>query len=429
MSGADARRSLLTALYDVAVRTAHPATCVPSHLPPPPAGRIIVIGAGKASAAMAVAAEQHYVKAGVRDRVTGFITTRYGFALPTDVIAIVEASHPVPDANGLAAAARTLELARQAGPDDIVLCLLSGGASALWPAPVDGVSLEDKQALTRALLKSGARISEINAVRRHLSRIKGGKLAAAAYPARLLTLAISDVPGDDPESIGSGPTVPDPTTLADARAILERYRIVPPPAVERALADAGNETPKPGDPRFTNARYQIVARPAASLAAAAEVARQAGYEVTVLGDALEGEAREVGQRHARLAREALAAGRRSAILSGGELTVTVTGNGVGGPNQEYAMGLALGLDGASGICAVAGDTDGIDGGGGEATDPAGAFVFQDTVPRARDKGLDAAAMLADNDSTRFFSTLGDLLRCGPTQTNVNDLRAILVDPA
>lgn len=429
MTGEDRRRRLLRDMFDAAVRVAHPATCVPQSLPPPPPGRILVVGAGKAAAAMAQATERHYRDAGAQARLGGFVTTRYGFKLPTDVIEILEASHPVPDGNGEAAARRTLEAVKAAGPDDVVICLLSGGASALWPAPAEGVSLADKQALTRALLKSGARISEINCVRRHLSRIKGGKLAVAAHPARLMTLAISDVPGDDPESIGSGPTVPDPTTLADARAILDRFRIVPAPAIAAALADPANDTPKPGDPRMAYARYEIVARPAASLAAAARVAGEAGYEVVVLGDALEGEAREIGRAHAALAHQARAAGRRLAILSGGELTVTVSGRGSGGPNQEYAMGLAIALDGAPGVVAVAGDTDGIDGGGGAATDPAGAFVLPDTLARAKALGLDPAAMLADNDSTRFFEGLGDLLRSGPTQTNVNDLRAILVDPA
>lgn len=422
-------RKLLLAMYDAAVETAHPRSCVPPHLPDvPPGGRIIIIGAGKAAAAMAQATEQAYAARGQLDRVSGLVTTRHGYALPTEHIPIVEAGHPVPDSNSVASARQALELAATAGPDDLVLCLLSGGASALWSAPVDGVSFELKQQLTKQLLRSGAPISAMNCVRKHLSRIKGGKLAAAVHPARLITLAISDVPGDDPDAIGSGPTVGDKTTLADARAVVAKYGMKLAPEIMAALDDPANETLKPGDRKLTSASYTIVAAPKASIAAGAEVARRAGYEVEVLGDALEGEARDVGREHARLALEAKARGRRVAILSGGEFTVTVTGNGTGGPNQEYAMGLALGLGGAAGIAALAGDTDGIDGGGGNADDPAGAIVMPDTLARASAVGRDAAAMLADNDSTAFFRAIGDLIECGPTQTNVNDFRAILVDP-
>lgn len=427
-SAADTR-ILLRQLYDTAVAAAHPRVCLAPHLPPVPAkGRIIVIGAGKASAAMAVAAEQHYAARGEIGRVTGLVTTRHGAGLPTQHLEIIEAGHPVPDANSIAGAERALALARSAGPDDLVLVLLSGGASALWIAPAPGITLDAKQALTKALLRSGARISEMNTVRRHISRIKGGKLAAAAHPARLVTLAISDVPGDDPATIGSGPTVADTTTLADARAVLERFRITPPPVIAAALADPANETLKPGAPALAASSYQLVATPARSLIAAAEIARREGYAVEMLGDALEGEAREVAKIHARLAREARAAGRRLAILSGGELTVTVTGKGRGGPNQEYALSLATALEGAPGISALAADTDGIDGGGGEPTDPAGAMVLPDTLARARSAGLAPSAMLANNDSTGFFDRLGDLVDSGPTQTNVNDFRVILVDP-
>ena len=422
-------RKLLLAMYDAAVETAHPRSCVPPHLPDvPPGGRIIIIGAGKAAAAMAQATEQAYAARGQLDRVSGSVTTRHGYALPTEHIPIVEAGHPVPDSNSVTSARQALELAATAGPNDLVLCLLSGGASALWSAPVDGVSFELKQQLTKQLLRSGAPISAMNCVRKHLSRIKGGKLAAAVHPARLITLAISDVPGDDPDAIGSGPTVGDKTTLADARAVVAKYGMKLAPEIMAALDDPANETLKPGDRKLTSASYTIVAAPKASIAAGAEVARRAGYEVEVLGDALEGEARDVGRAHARLALEAKARGRRVAILSGGEFTVTVTGNGTGGPNQEYAMGLALGLGGAAGIAALAGDTDGIDGGGGNADDPAGAIVMPDTLARASAAGRDAAAMLADNDSTAFFRAIGDLIECGPTQTNVNDFRAILVDP-
>jgi hydroxypyruvate reductase len=421
--------ALLRHLYGLAVATAHPATCLPPHLPAPPSGgRIIIVGAGKADAAMAVAAENHYRKAGLLDRVSGFVTTRYGSNLPTSHIEIMEAAHPVPDANSVEAARRSLAAVAAAGPNDLVLVLMSGGASALWSAPVDGVSFEAKQALTKQLLKSGATISEINTVRRHISRIKGGRLAAAAYPATLVTLAISDVPGDVPAAIGSGPTVADPTTLADARALLAQYKIDPPPGVAAALADPANETAKPGGAALANASFTIVAAPKASLEAAAAVAAKAGYRIELLGDSLEGEARDVGKAHAKLALAARARGERVAILSGGECTVTVTGHGAGGPNQEYALGLAIGLDGASGICALAADTDGIDGGGGNPDDPAGAIVLPDTQMRARFRHMDAAKFLANNDSTGFFRALGDLVEVEPTQTNVNDFRIILVDP-
>jgi glycerate 2-kinase len=422
-------RDTLLALYRTAVERAHPQLCLPPHLPPVPAtGRIIVLGAGKANAAMAVAAETFYASQPGGDRVAGFLSTRHGFALPTGWLELLEAAHPVPDEMSVTGAARALAAAKSAGPDDLILVLLSGGASALWSQPVDGVSFAAKQALTRQLLRAGAPIGEMNIVRKHLSRIKGGKLAAAAYPARLLTLAISDVPGDQPTSIGSGPTVADPTTLADARAVLARWSIEPAPEVAAALVDPANETVKPGAAELANATYRIIAAPRASLDAAAVQARALGYDIEMLGDALEGEAREVGHRHATLALAALANGRRVAIMSGGEFTVTVTGTGAGGPNQEYALALALGLDGTAGIAALAADTDGIDGGSGRADDPAGAFVFPDTLARAAARNLSAATFLANNDSSGFFGALDDLVRVGPTQTNVNDFRVILVDP-
>ncbi len=421
------QRILALALFGEAVRVAHPRACVPPHLPAlPPKGRLIVLGAGKADAAMAQAVEAHYSALGQLDRISGFVTTRHGFGLPTKKIEIVEAGHPVPDGPSATAAQRALALAATAGPDDVVLVLMSGGASALWSAPVDGVTAADKQALTKQLLRSGAPIGDMNTVRRHLSRIKGGRLAAAASGAgRVLTLAISDVPRDEPQAIGSGPTVADPTTLADARAVLARYKITPSSAVARALEDLRNETRK----RLTEkAHFEIVARPQTSLDAAAKLAREAGYTVRLLGDSVEGEAREVGRNHAALALAAHQRGERVAILSGGECTVTVAGTGAGGPNQEYALGLALALGGVPGIVALAGDTDGIDGGGGAATDPAGAIVTPDTLVRAKACHMDAAEMLANNDSTAFFRALGDLVECGPTQTNVNDFRIILVDP-
>lgn len=423
------QRQLLREMFDTAVSTAHPGTCVPPHLPPvPEGGKIVIVGAGKAAAAMVVATERYYAEKGLGDRITGAVTTRHGFGLPTEIVPIIEAAHPVPDANSVASAKLAVQLAKSAGPNDLVLVLLSGGASALWSAPVEGVSPEAKRQLTRQLLKSGARISEINCVRKHLSRIKGGKLAAAAYPAKLLTLAISDVPGDNPDAIGSGPTVADTTTLADARAVIANYRITPPEEVARALDDPANETLKPGDAKLANSRYVIVAAPKASLEAAAKIAEREGYRVSLLGDSLEGEARDTGKAHGELALEAKRRGERLAILSGGELTVTVNGNGMGGPNQEYALGLAIALGGAHGISGIAGDSDGIDGGGGNADDPAGAIVAPDTLVRAEAKNLNAAKFLENNDSTAFFRGIGDLVECGPTQTNVNDVRVILVDP-
>jgi glycerate 2-kinase len=422
-------RQILSALFEAAYRTAHPSTCLPPHLPHVPAGgRIIVIGAGKGSAAMAVAAEEHYIAAGRADKISGLISTRHGFGLPTRIIEILEAGHPVPDANSITGAKRAIELAKSAGPDDLVLCLLSGGASAIWSAPVAGVSFEAKQALTKQLLKSGAPISEMNCVRKHLSQVKGGKLAAAVHPARLLTLAISDVPGDNPDEIGSGPTVADRSTLADARAVLAKWKITPSDEIARALDDPRNETLKAGDPKLANSSYEIVAAPMASLEAAGRIAHGLGYRVVILGDALEGEARDVARAHAAMALEAKRKAEKVAIMSGGELTVTVRGNGSGGPNQEYALGLAIALDGTPGISGLAGDTDGIDGGGGNAGDPAGAMVFADTLARSEAANLNAAKFLENNDSTGFFRPIGDLILCGPTQTNVNDFRVILVDP-
>lgn len=422
-------RALLLKLFETSVSAAHPATCVPPHLPPvPEGGRIVVVGAGKASAAMAQATERHYKSLGQADRIGGFVTTRHGFGLPTEIIEVVEAGHPVPDKMSVETAQRALKLAASAGPNDLVLALMSGGASALWSAPAPGITFDAKQALTKKLLRSGARITEMNCIRKHLSAIKGGKLAAAAGGSGLLTLAISDIPGDDPAAIGSGPTIGDPTTLAEAREVIARYKIDIPAEIAAVLADPANETLKPDDPRLARTRFEIVAAPSQSITAAAAVAQAAGFKVVSLGDALEGEARDVGAQQARLALEAKARGERVAIMSGGELTVTVTGDGTGGPNQEYALGLAIALDGASGISALAGDTDGIDGGAGSATDPAGAIVLSDTLSRAAAADLSAAKLLANNDSTRFFRTIGDLVECGPTQTNVNDFRVILVEP-
>jgi glycerate 2-kinase len=426
-------RDLLESLFRTAVATAHPSQCLPANLPEfPTHGRLIVLAAGKAAGSMTEVAEQHYLAqmAGwniAADRLAGVAVTRHGYGRPTQRIPVVEAGHPVPDEAGIKGTEQALALAEAASQGDLVVVLLSGGASANWIAPAKNLTLVEKQAVTRALLRSGANIGEINTVRKHLSRIKGGRLAQRAQPAGVVTLAISDVPGDDPAVIGSGPTVPDPTTLADARAIISKYRLEILEAVTRALGDPDNESPKPGAAFFADTEYKIVARPADALRAAQARAEAAGYESLVLGDRLQGEARKIAAEHARLARDLAAQGRRVAILSGGELTVTLRGQGQGGPNQEYALALAVHLDGARGIAALAADTDGTDGGRGRPDDPAGAFVNDTTIRRARAAGLDPAAFLADNDSTGFFNGIGDLFRPGPTFTNVTDFRAITVD--
>ncbi|KMO20224.1 glycerate kinase type-2 family protein [Methylobacterium indicum] len=421
-------RALLLRLLDAGVTAAHPRGCLVPHLPPVPAGRLVILGAGKAGASMAALAERHYREQGVDpSRIEGLAVARHGYGEPAGVIEVVEAGHPVPDQAGIAATQRALDLAASAGPDDLVLVLLSGGGSANWIAPAGALTLSEKQGITRALLRSGAAIDEINCVRKHLSRIKGGRLAGAARNAgRILTLAISDVPRDDPAVIASGPTVPDPTTLADARAICARRGIPLPASAEALLNDPANESPKPGDPAFARSEFRIIARPVEAIEAAAAAAHEAGYEPVLLGADLEGEAREVAAAHAALAREMKAAGRKVALISGGELTVTIRGEGQGGPNQEYALALALALDGAPGISALSADTDGTDGGRGEATDPAGAMIDPTTLARAAAAGLDAGASLGENDSTPFFDRIGDLVRPGPTRTNVNDLRIILV---
>lgn len=414
--------ALLRSLFDAAVAAALPDRIVPPHLPPPPKGRTIVLGAGKASAAMAQAVEAHWP-----GPLEGLVVTRYGHAVPCERIEIVEAAHPVPDAAGRKAAERILKLAQEAGPEDLVLCLISGGGSALLALPAPGLTLEDKQAVNKALLASGADIGQMNTVRRHLSAIKGGRLAAAAHPAKVVSLLISDVPGDDPIVIASGPTVPDPTSFSDARAILARYGITPPPAVAAHLERAEEETPKPGDPRLASAEAVIIARPQASLEAAAAVARRAGITPLILGDSLEGEAREVGKVMAGMALQVRRHGQPVAapcvLLSGGETTVTVKGpGGRGGRNTEFLLGLALQLHGLEGVWAIAGDTDGIDG--SEAN--AGAIVRPDALERARALSLRPMELLAANDAYGVFEALGDLVVTGPTLTNVNDFRAVLV---
>jgi hydroxypyruvate reductase len=424
------RRPLLRAIYNAAVAAAHPDVVLASHLRPVPKGRVIVLAAGKGAAAMAAAAERHYLDAMELEpaRLTGIATTRHGHGVPTRRIKVVEAGHPVPDEAGLQAAADTLKRAASATADDLLLVLLSGGGSANWIAPVDGISFAQKQQVTRALLRSGAPIGEINTVRKHLSRIKGGRLARAGQAAaEIVTLAISDVPRDDPSAIASGPTVPDPTTLEDALALVAKYDLKLDEAVSRALNDSANESCKPDDPAFARAHFELIARPRHSLDAAVKLAKEAGYAVVDLGADLEGEAREVAADHARLALQARSEGRKVAILSGGELTVTVRGQGRGGPNQEYALALAALLKDTPGISALAGDTDGADGGAGSASDPAGAMIDGSTFAKMQSLGLDAQKYLDNNDATAFFERTGDLLVTGPTLTNVNDIRVILVD--
>jgi glycerate 2-kinase len=423
------RRPLLRAIFESAVAAAHPDVILGAHLRPLPKGKVVCLAAGKAAAAMAAAAERHYLDAlGLEpSRLTGIATTRHGHGVPTRRIKLVEAGHPMPDQAGLQAAEQTLELAQQAQACDLLLVLLSGGGSANWIAPAEGLSFAQKQQVTRALLRSGAPIGEINTVRKHLSRIKGGRLARAGQRAEMVTLAISDVPHDDPSAIASGPTVPDPTTLADARAIVAKYGLKVDDAIRRALEDPANESCKQGDEAFARAHFELIARPRASLDAAVKLASDAGYAIVDLGADLEGEAREVAAEHARLALKARTDGKRVAIVSGGELTVTVRGTGRGGPNQEYALALAALLKDASGISALAGDTDGADGGAGSASDPAGAVIDNITFAKMKSLGLDARAYLDNNDATGFFTTTGDLLQTGPTLTNVNDVRVILVD--
>src|SRR6201997_2493359 len=423
------RRPFLRSIFDAAVAAAHPDVVLASRLQPAPKGRVICLAAGKGAGAMAAAAERHYLDTlGLEpSRLVGIATTRHGHGVPTRRIQVVEAGHPVPDEAGLRAADDTLRLAAEATPDDLLLVLLTGGGSANWIAPVEGVSFAQKQQVNRALLRSGAPIGEMNIVRKHLSRIKGGRLARAGQRAEIVTLAISDVPHDEPSAIASGPTVPDPTTLADARAIVARYKLNIDDAIRGALDNPANESCKPGDAAFKRATFELIARPKASLDAAIKVAADAGYATIGLGADLEGEARDVAAEHAKLALKARSEGKRVAILSGGELTVTVKGNGRGGPNQEYALALAALLKDTPDVAALAGETDGADGGGGASSDPAGAIIDQATFAKMKSLKLDARAYLANNDATAFFAAIGDLLQTGPTLTNVNDVRVILVD--
>ena len=415
-----APRALLLSMFQAAVGAADPMLCVPAHLPKSVKGRLVVVGAGKASARMAQAVERHW-----DGPLEGVVVTRYGHAAPCGRIRIIEASHPVPDQAGANATQEILDAVSGLTEDDTVLALISGGGSALLTAPAGGITLAEKMAVNQALLKCGAAIGEMNTVRKHLSRVKGGGLAAAAYPAKVLSLMISDVPGDEPGVIASGPTVGTTTTAADARALLERYDIDMPPSV-RAQLSGGAQPPHPADALFQNVENRVIAAPQISLEAAAAMAMQAGVTPLIIGDAIEGEARDVAKVHAGIAAQIRRHGQPftapCALISGGETTVTVRGNGRGGRNVEFMLGLALALNGAADISAIAGDTDGVDG----AEEIAGALITPDTLARAAAAGLDANAMLATNDAHGFFEALGDQIITGPTLTNVNDFRAILV---
>lgn len=418
---------LLRQLFDAAIASAQPSVCLPPHLPTPQElgnGRLVVIGAGKASAAMARAVEEHWQ--GTPDQLSGLVVTRYGYAVTCERIEIVEAAHPVPDEAGLQAAQRLMDLVQGLGPQDTVLCLVSGGGSALLPLPLPGLTLADKQTVNRALLASGATIREMNCVRRHLSAIKGGRLAAACHPARLVTLLLSDVPGDDPIDIASGPTVPDPTTCADALAIVQRYGLDLPPHVHAVLSSGAGESVKPGDPRLARCETRMVATPQMALDAASTVARAHGYPAHILGDALEGEARDVGKVLAGLTLQVAQRQQPFAapcvLLSGGETTVTVRGQGRGGRNVECLLAFTLAVGGHPRVHALMGDTDGVDG----LEETAGAVSGPDTLARAWALGLRPQDSLSQNDGHGFFESVGGAVVTGPTRTNVNDFRAILI---
>ncbi|MDE2427458.1 MAG: glycerate kinase [Burkholderiales bacterium] len=415
-------RQFLHSLYQTAVAAVSAEKCLPAFLPPAPVkGRTIVIGAGKAAAAMARTVEQHWQGA-----LSGLVVTRYGHGAACQHIEVVEAAHPVPDAAGQYAARRILELVQGLSADDLVLCLISGGGSALLALPAEGITLGQKQAINKALLKSGAAIHEMNCVRKHLSAIKGGRLGLACAPARVVTLLISDVPGDDPAVIASGPTLPDDTSCAQAIAILQKYAIDVPATIMAHLQSGLAETPKPGDPRFARHQHHIIASAQQALDAAAQAAQAAGIPAYVLSDGIEGEARDIGLMHAALARQiadkAQPFCKPCVVLSGGETTVTVKGQGRGGRNAEFLLSLAAALNGQPGIYALACDTDGIDG----SEDNAGAIYTPDSAQQALNLGLRAKLMLENNDGYGYFSALGDLIVSGPTRTNVNDFRAILI---
>jgi len=416
--------SLLRRMFAAAIEAAQPARCIPGHLPPPPKGRLIVVGFGKASAAMARAVEDSWA-----GDLGGLVVTRYGHAVACKRIEIVEAAHPVPDAAGLRAAGRIRDIVAAAGDDDTVLCLISGGGSSLLAMPLPGIELADKQAINRALLASGATISEMNCVRRHLSAVKGGRLAAAAHPAKVVNLLISDVPGDAPPDIASGPTVGDPTSCADALAIIRRYGIDIGAAALAILESGEAESIKPDDPRLAHVETHIIATPQASLEAAAAVAREAGIPAHILGDAIEGEARDVGSVIGGIVTQVARRGQPfrppCILLSGGETTVTLRGKGRGGRNVEFLLSLGIALDGLPHVWALAGDTDGVDG----AEEIAGAVLRPDTLARAWAAGIRPKDALANNDGHGFFAALGDQVVTGPTLTNVNDFRAVLIGSA
>lgn len=416
------QRRLLQRIFTQAVAAVDPLNAVPPHLPSPPKGRTIVIGAGKASARMALAVERHW-----HGPLEGLVVTRYGHGEPCTRIRIVEAGHPVPDTAGHAAAREIMELVQGLTEDDLVICLISGGGSSLLTMPAPGISLADKREINRALLKSGAGIDEMNCVRRHLSAIKGGRLALLCHPARVVTLVVSDVPGDDPATVASGPSVPGKDSQQDALRILHKYGIAVSPQIHAVLTDPALCAPRPDDPRLRDNRTVVIATAQHALEAAAQAAREAGYEALILGNSLEGEARVVATVHAGIARQVKyhdqPLKKPCIILSGGETTVTVRGNGRGGRNTEFLLALAVALNGMPGIHAIACDTDGIDG----TEDNAGACIGPDTPKRAAAAGLDWKEMLENNDGYSFFQRLGDLLVTGPTRTNVNDLRAILIE--
>lgn len=414
-------RALLAELFNAALHAADPLETIGAHLPPPPKGRTVVIGAGKAAARMAQGVERRW-----QGPLGGVVVTRYGHGAPTRHVQVIEAGHPVPDEASAAAARRMLAAVRGLGPDDMVLCLMSGGGSALMSLPAGDTTLQEKREINQALLRSGAPIAAINTVRKHLSAIKGGRLALACGAARVVTLVLSDVPGDDPAVVASGPTLPDASTAQDALRILGQYGIAIPPSVRAVLEDPGQESPKPGDPRLEGNSVAVIASARQALQAAADAARAEGLRPLVLSDRLEGEARTVAQAHAALVQSVIEHGSPlrppCVILSGGETSVTVRGSGRGGRNAEYLLALAVALQGAPGVHAIACDTDGIDG----TEDNAGAVLAPDTLQRAAALGLNARALLDNNDGYSFFAALGDLVVTGPTRTNVNDFRAILI---
>ncbi|SDR21993.1 glycerate kinase [Pseudovibrio sp. Tun.PSC04-5.I4] len=414
-------KHFLRSLFDAAIASAQSEKCIPKFLPEPPKGRLVVIGAGKASAAMARTVEDHW-----QGDLEGLVITRYGYTVPCNTIEIVEAAHPVPDQAGLDGAKRILDLVSGLTEDDTVLCLISGGGSSLLPMPFGSLSLEDKQAINKALLRCGATISEMNCVRRHLSQIKGGRLAAACHPAKVVNLLISDVPGDDPINIASGPTVPDPTTCADALAIVECYRIALPPTALEILTAGEGETPDVDDIRLSTVETHMIATPQLALEAAAKLCEEQGIPAYILGDSIEGEACDVGVVMAGLAKQVALRGQPfkapCVLLSGGETTVTLKGNGRGGRNVEFLLSLAIALDGQEGVFALAGDTDGVDG----IEEIAGAYCDASTLERAWRQGINPRLSLANNDGHGFFGALGDGIITGPTLTNVNDFRAIFI---